>query len=174
MNPTRVILFTVALLGLGARALQAESVDPVDEGAAASLAKPWDWERQCSWWLSGEDGRELRASIGQGDEGLVLSLADPVFLEWPEEDRPRVELVFDGDARRQVSVEGWSTHIGTETAIFGLELDTEGIRMLAGATSLELRRDGRSFLKLPLEKTPKEADLEICVPSPIGDSSDQE
>lgn len=171
------VLLTAAL-ALGMGGLRAESGDrAAGESAAmpgAAPVKPWDREHACRWWLSDDDGKSLRASIGPGDLGMVLSVADPVFLEWPEDERPRAELIFDGDAGRSVSVDGWSTHIDNETAIFGLELDPVGTRMLAGASSLEIRRGGRTFLTLPLAATPGEATLLACVPPPESDSPDRE
>ncbi len=59
--------------------------------------KPWDWERDCGWWLSADDGNSLRASIGPGDGALVLTLADPAFLAWPENEFQRFEVIFSGD-----------------------------------------------------------------------------
>lgn len=141
--------------------------------AGDAPAKPWDKEEGCRWWLSADDGKSLRASIGQGDEGLVLSIADPVFLEFSEEDRPKVELIFDDDPRRRVAAAGWSSHIGTETAIFGLELKAAGLRKLAGAQRLDFRRKGRTYLTLPLAATPSRAELKACMPGPLR-NSDQE
>jgi hypothetical protein len=142
--------------------------------ASAGAVKPWEWESSCQWWLSREDGHSLRASIGSGEGTLILTLDDPAFLAFSEEDRPRVDVIFDGDASRTVTAEGWSSHVGDETAMLGLELDADALRKLGGATSLELRHKGRSLFSLPLAATPSQSALEACVPPPPGPDSDSE
>jgi hypothetical protein len=143
-------------------------------GTAGGIAvKPWDRERDCGWWLSREDGRSLRASIEQGDTGIVLTLAHPTFAAWSDEERPRVELLFNADPRRRVIGDGWTTHGSDGQASFGIELQKESLAAMAGATRLELRRDGKSVMTLPLAKTPRLADIKACIPV-RGTSSDSE
>lgn len=153
---------------LGGLALAAAPVPPV---------KPWVVEGDvgCSWWLSGPDGKSHVASIGQGDE-LMLSLSHAAFMAWSELERPRVELIFDHDPKRRVVVEGWATHggEGSTSSSFGLYLDAAARRALGGATRLELRRDGKAVIDLPLAATPGQAELDACVPPPKTEDSDEE
>lgn len=134
------------------------------------------WERQhsCGWWLAAADGFAHRASIGSGEDGLILSLTDSVFAAWPEEDRPVVELRFDGDPARAVEAESWSTHGSDGGATLGLFLDADARALMAGAASLELWRDDAPILEIPLAGVADHADLELCVPPPGAASADSE
>jgi len=151
------------------------SWDPGDTPlASASAVKPWEWESQCRWWLSREDGRSLRASIGGGEGVLIMTVADPAFLAWSQSNQPRFDLVFNGDEQQRVRAEGWVSHVGNETGMLGFELSPEALRRFGGATSLEIRREGRAFFTQPLAATPSTAALEGCVPPPPGPDSDSE
>ena len=146
-------------------------------GAAASeplaAAKPWTKENDCSWWLSGTDGKSLRASIEQSPDGVALTISDPAFGTWSEEDRIKVELRFDRDARRRVVTKGWVTR-GDGYAMFGLYLNAAALRKIAGATRLELRRQGKVVVEQPLSATPGKAELIACLPRPSTGPSDSE
>jgi len=140
----------------------------------APEGKPWVKDNDCSWWLSGADGKSHRASITQGDDGLVLSVSDPAFTTWSDEDRPLVELRFNKDPKRQATAEGWVTHGGEGPSMFGLFLSEAALKAMADATTFELRRDGTLIVELPLVDTPNQADLEACVPPPNDGRSDSE
>jgi len=155
------------LLALAASGLQAA-------GGVPTPAKAWDHESQCGWWLSDDDGKSLRASIGLGDGTLLLTLADPAFLAWPEVDRPVVELIFSGEERKSVEVEGWTSHGGGDTAMLGMNLDAPARALMSGATSVEVRRGGRTFFYQALANSPMQPSLEDCVPPPSGPNSDSE
>lgn len=160
----------LALLLAAGIAAQASAAAP---GAAA---KAWKLQPNgCEWLITGEDGRSHVASISRGDE-LMLSLTDAAFLGWSESERPRVELVFDGDPERRVFAEGWATHAGegSTSSSFGLYLDAQARRALGGATRMELRRDGKPVFDLPLAATPGQAELDACVPPPDDGHSDEE
>jgi hypothetical protein len=133
---------------------------------AQTAVKPWEKEpdTECEWWLSGDDGHSLRAAIGMGDQAIGLSFGDKAFVAWSEEGRHRVQVRLNGDPKRQFEAEGWSTHVSAERAIFSLDLDAKGRRMLGGATHLELLRDGQSILQMLLANTPGRRELDRCVP----------
>ena len=145
-------------------------VVPLITAAGRSTVKPWDKERDCGWWLSREDGHLLRASIEPGDTGIVLTLAHPAFAAWSDEERPAVELLFNADPRRRLATTGWSTHGSDGQASFGIELPKTSLAAMAGATRLELRRDGKAVMILPLAKTPRLAELRACIPVPSAHS----
>jgi hypothetical protein len=143
--------------------------------ASAASGQQWEREHECGWWLSEEDGVRHLASIGQGDGAMMLSVSDPAFAAWSEEDRPVVELIFDGDPQKQFEAEGWATHGGDpDSASFGLYLEPEELAALAGATQLEMRRDGRPVVDITLTGNLDPADLEACVPSPDEEHLDEE
>ena len=87
-------------------------------------------------------------------------------------DRIKVELRFDRDAKRRVATDGWVTR-GEGYAMFGLYLDAAALRKIAGATTLELRRHGKTVVELKLSGTPNEAELLACVPSSSGQSDSE-
>lgn len=144
------------------------------ETAPAQAAKPWKKESECGWWLSGPDGKSLRASISQGSDGLILTFADPVFRTWSEEDRPLVELRFDKQAGRRATAEGWVSLGDDAASMFGLYLDALARKAMDRATTLELSRDGKVALTMPLAGTPAQAELDACVPPPSSAESDSE
>ncbi|MFM9864486.1 MAG: hypothetical protein ACKVRO_12850 [Micropepsaceae bacterium] len=161
---TRFLLAAVALAALAA----------CGESVPAQVAKPWKKESECGWWLSGADGKSLRASISQGSDGLILTLADPVFRSWSETDRPLVELRFDKQAGRRAIVEGWVSLGDDAASMFGLYLDGAARKAMDRATMLELSRDGKLVLTMPLAGTPAQAELDACVPPPSSEESDSE
>jgi hypothetical protein len=161
---TRFLIAAVAFAVLAARG----------ESAPVQAVKPWKKESECGWWLSGADGKSLRASISQGSDGLILTLADPVFRDWSEENRPLVELRFDKQASRRATVEGWVSLGDDAASMFGLYLDGPARKAMDRATTLELSRDGKMALTMPLAGTPAQAELDACVPPPSSEESDSE
>jgi hypothetical protein len=142
---------------------------------AVNAIKPWvpEPDMDCDWWVSREDGHSHRASIGQ-DDGLSMGLSDLGFDAWPETNQIRVELIFNHDPERRVSVIGWTTHISEAPTMLGFYLDAEARRALGGATRLELLRDGKTIVDMPLAATPSQAELDRCVPPPRTKDSDSE
>ena len=152
--------------------------------AALALASPpappmpvnsWILEDQvgCDWWISGPDGKQLHASIGIGSGGdpPVLTVSDPVFLRFGEELRPRIVLRANGQASRSVTLESWSSHVGTETAMLGMFLTPRARRVLGGATRIQILSGGKVLIDMPMTATPGKAALDACVqpPNPNGD-----
>lgn len=159
------------LLGAVAVALAA-----CGDGAMVQTApvKPWDKESDCGWWLSRENSRSVRASIGSSPDGIVLTLADPVFSTWRVDEFPQVELRFNQDPKRSFVAEGWVSHLEGDWGLFGLYLADDAPRMMDRATLLEIRRDNALVFTLPLAATPSQAELEACRPQPGSGHSDSE
>jgi hypothetical protein len=144
------------------------------QSGPAQAAKPWAKEDACRWWLSDADGKSLRASIEQSSDGLVLTVSDDAFRTWSELETPKVELRFDRDPKRRATLEGWVSLGGGTVGMFGLYLDATARKAMGEATTLELFRDGKLVVTLPLAATPTAAELEACVPPPSTGSSDSE
>jgi hypothetical protein len=164
----RVALFAIAGAGLSAAAFAAPA-----QIAAAPVVKPWDKESECSWWLSGDDGKRLRASIGQSPDGVVVTLSDDVFKSWSESELPKVEVQFNKDPKRKYVTEGWVSTGGGTVGMFGFFLNDAGFKAMDRATLLELRRDGKLAVAIPLAATPTAAELKGCV-MPPSEHSDSE
>ncbi|MCE9524256.1 MAG: hypothetical protein K8S25_17695 [Alphaproteobacteria bacterium] len=160
-----ILMACVAFAGLSDAAFAASE--------PATAAKPWTMDNDCSWWLSAADGKSHRASIGQSSDGVVLTISDPAFATWPQEDHIKVELRFDRNAKRRVATTGWVTR-GEDYAMFGLFLNAAALRKIAGATTLELRRQGKVAVELQLSATPNKAELLACLPAPSTGHSDSE
>ena len=154
---------------LGAVALVACGSGDAVQGAPVA---PWTKESDCSWWLSRDDGKSLRASISRGEDGVILTLADPVFNTWSDSGQPRVELRFNKDSKRRVLTDGWVSS-GGDWGMFGLHLSDDTFRVMDRATNIELLHDGALVFEQPLAQTPTQAELEACVPTP-GAQSDSE
>lgn len=141
--------------------------------AASEPVKPWVLENDCSWWLSGPDGKELHASIGQGDDDPVLTIADRAFLPFTEEERIPVVLRFDGDPKREAPETAWvSSIVGDGERMLGTFLSAEARQAMGGAIRMEVVHQDKVLTELPLAATPSQAELDACVvpPGPKGDS----
>ena len=171
-----ILIACVAVAVAAAPAFADGATAPATQGAAASepaaTAKPWRHDSECVWWLSQADGKGHRASIEQSADGVSLGISDPAFRTWSVSDRIKAELRFDRDAKRRVATDGWVTR-GEGYAMFGLYLDAAALRKIAGATTLELRRHGKTVVELKLSGTPTEAELLACVPSQSGPSDSE-
>ena len=171
MMPTvRVSSFLLAALLTNAAASAAPAAAP------AAPVNPWVLtpDMNCDWWVSREDGHSHRASIDQGG-GLQMGLSDVAFDAWPESnEKLRLELIFDHDSRRRVSVGASVTHSSGIPTMLGFELDADTRRAMGGATRLELLRDGKTIVDMPLAATPSQAEFDRCVPPPNEGPSDSE
>ena len=103
MTPARAAA-TLSAIGLMIALAAAAPAAPVAMAQPAPV-KPWvpNAETPCDWWLSGANGKELRASIGIGDDDPVLTVADTAFLPFSESDLVLVTLRFDRDDRRMAA-----------------------------------------------------------------------
>jgi hypothetical protein len=144
--------------------------------APAAPVKPWEEEGDvgCHWWLSGPDGREHRASIGQGDDDPVLSISDRAFLPFTEEMRVPLTVRVDGNRKRSFTASAWSSSIvGDGERMMGMFLDARARRALGAARRLEVIHAGKVLVDIPLAKTPSRAMLDKCT-RPKGLKGDQE
>jgi len=142
-------------------------------GKSLAPAKSWTKDNECSWWLSGADGKSHRASLARSSDGVLFSLSDPVFVSWSETDLIKVELRADQDDKRVAAVESWVTR-GEGYGTLGFYLESDALAKVAGAGVLEVWRDGRVVAVLRVRATPKKADLLACVPAASSGSSDSE
>jgi hypothetical protein len=144
--------------------------------AAAPIApvKPWVLDNDCDCWLSRVDGHSHRASISRDWANVSMGLSDFAFDPWPQSDAVRVEVMFNHDPKRRVSVEGSISHLSGAPTMLGFSLDAGARRALGGATRIEVLQDGKTVVDLPLAETPSQAQLDFCVPPPRTKDSDSE
>jgi hypothetical protein len=103
-----------------------------------------------------------------------MGLSDAGFDAWPQSDHLPVQLMFDHDPKRTVTVDASVTHTAGAPTMLGFHLDADARRALGGATRLELLRDGKLIVDMPLAATPSQAKLDFCVPPPKTEDSDSE
>ncbi len=145
--------------------------------AQPATIKPWvpNAEAACSWWLSGPNGRELHASIGQGDEEPVLTVAERAFLPFAETDDVPLVLRFDRDPRREASASAWvSSVVGDGERMLGMYLTAAARKAFGGANRIEILHQGKLLADIPLAATPSQATLDACVRPPKTEDSDEE
>lgn len=150
----RTRLAALCLLGLALSA-----------AAPAAPVKPWEevGDVGCSWWLSGPNGKELHASIGQGDDDPVLTISDRAFLPFTEEMRVPVTVRLNRDRKRSFAATAWSSSIvGDGERMMGMFPDRRARRALGGARRLEVAYAGKVLVDIPLARTPSRAELDRC------------
>ena len=138
--------------------------------------KPWTAEGDigCSWWLSGPNGKELHASIGQGDDDPVLTVAERAFLPFAETDDVPLVLRFDRDPRREATATAWvSSVVGDGERMLGMYLTAAARKALGGATRIEILHQGKVLTDIPLAGTPSQAELDACVRPPNENSEEE-
>ena len=144
--------------------------------AVAVPVKPWvpHAESPCDWWLSGPNGKELHASIGQGDDDPVLTVAERAFLPFAETDDVPLVLRFDRDPRREASATAWvSSVVGDGERMLGMYLRAAARKAFGGARRIEILHKGKLLADFPLAATPSQAELDACV-RPFNPNSEEE
>ena len=162
-----------------------EVVAPANEVVIApAAAAPVVWtmnpEDVCSWKTTrgGKRGPGSFAASGNMPDP-VLHFNDRAFLEISMEDRPMATLRADGDDRRSVRLQSWSSHDHWNpqeavNASLGMYLTAAARRALGGAKRIELIIDGRTLLDLPMENFPSQAELDECFHPDAGPEADGE
>lgn len=144
-----------------------------EAATVTSELNAWERRGECDWWLKGDSSKRHRASISKGDE-LMMSISDQAFVHWSEDERQLVDLIFDGDPKRQVQVEGWSTHGSDGSGTFGFYLNEATRRYLSEASELRLRHHGQVIIDVTLANLPSDAELDECARSTEKNLSDDE
>lgn len=153
-------------------ALLAAPTGPV----AAPPTKPWvlHAEVPCDWWLSGPNGKEHHASIGQGDDDPVLSVSERSFFSFSERDQVPLVLRFNGDRRREAAATAWvSSVVGDGERMLGMYLRAPARKAMGGATRIEIVHRGNVLADIALAATPSQAVLDACVVPPNPDRDDE-
>jgi len=145
--------------------------------ASPAPVKPWvpHAEVDCAWWLSGPNGKELHASIGQGDEDPMLTVSERSFRRFSESQRVPLVLRFNRDRNRQATAEAWvSSVVGNGERMLGMYLGADARKAIGGASRIEIVHKGKVLADIPLAATPSQAALDACVVPPKGEHSDEE
>lgn len=130
---------------------------------AEAAFKPWRKEANCYWVMTYPDGVAHRATMAGGyGTGVNLTLVDSdLFYPWPIDERIPVSLRFDGDAAN--TVETLASHGDDDaSSVLAVVLDKPARELIPGSSRLELLRDGKSVLELPMAGNPTADELEAC------------
>ena len=119
-------------------------------------------ELDCDWVMRGPAKEQIRASISRGEQSPVLHIVDPLFNSWSDVDYPTIELSAGG-TRRRVEALAYVTHPQETSSSLDIFLNGRARGILGGAKQLQIWKDGRLVLSLPLAKTPSADELAACV-----------
>ena len=162
------MLFEIALASLAA--------GPALPAVKPLAVKPWAvvGDIGCHWWLSGPNGKEHHASIGQGDDDPVLSVSDKAFLPFAETDKVPLMLRFNGESTREATAMAWvSSVVGDGERMLGMVLRPAARKAMGGATRIEIVHQGKVLADIRLAATPSQATLDACVVPPNPDREDE-
>lgn len=119
-------------------------------------------ELDCDWVMRGPAKEQVRASISRGEQSPVLHIVDPLFNSWSDVDYPTIELSVGRSGRRVVAL-AYVTHSKETSSSLGIFLDEKVRSVVGGAKQLQIWKDGRPVLSLPLANTPSAGELAACV-----------
>lgn len=120
----------------------------------------------CVWTMHEKSEKWIRGWIGRGDDDPVIDLVDYAFYDWSDRDRHQIEVSV-GDPNRRLPASAWSSNAGGQTpgsATF--TMDAEMRRLIGGATSLQIWKEGKPVFNTLLAGTPSAAQLDACVRPP--------
>jgi hypothetical protein len=127
----------------------------------------------CYWTMHDPGEKWIRGGIGQGDEEPVFHLVDHAFDAWSDSEEHRIEISA-GDPTRRVSAKAWAGSGDDKMpGSVGFYMSPDMRRLIGGATSVQVWKDGKPVSNAVLAETPTAAELDACV-RPFSEHSDQE
>ncbi|HEV2745978.1 MAG TPA: hypothetical protein VGW34_01600 [Allosphingosinicella sp.] len=129
----------------------------------------------CHWTMHDPSEKWIRGGIGQGDEDPVIDFVDSAFDSWSDSEDHRIEISV-GDPARRVPAIGWAGNAGGQTpGSIGFYAGPELRKLIGGATSLQVWKDGKPVFNAALSGTPTTTQLDACVRPPSNpDETDEE
>ena len=128
----------------------------------------------CHWTMHDPKEKYIRGGIGQGDDDPIFDLVDHAFDGWSGDGRHVIE-VSAGDAARRLPATAWADSVVDETpGGIGFYMNAEMRKLIGGATSVQIWKDGKPVFNAALAKTPSAAELDACVRPPKTEDSDEE
>lgn len=128
----------------------------------------------CYWEMHDHSEKWNRGGIVPGDEVPVVQFVDHAFDSWDENLDHQVEISV-GDPARRLSASAWAGSGNAEMpGMIGFDLNADLRKLIGGATSLQVWKDGKPVYNAVLAKTPTTADLDACVGAPRDPDLDDE
>ena len=120
----------------------------------------------CVWRMHDKSEKWIRGGIGRGDDDPIIDFVDYAFYDWSDSERHAIEVSV-GDPARRLRASAWSSNAGGQTpgsATF--YMNAEMRRLIGGATSLQIWKDGKPVFNTLLAGTPTAEQLDACVRPP--------
>jgi hypothetical protein len=128
----------------------------------------------CYWEMHDRSEKWNRGGIVPGDEVPVVHFVDHAFDSWDEDRDQRVEISV-GDPARRLPANAWAGRGDAERpGMMGFDLDANLRKLLGGATSVQIWKDGKPVYNAVLAQTPTTAQLDACVGAPRDPDLDDE
>jgi len=167
------LLLLAAVMAGGTEPAAPAAVLPPFPAARSLVPYAVDGDVGCHWTMHDPKEKWIRGGIGQGDEEPVFELVDSAFYDWSDSGRHAIEISA-GDPARRVPVEAWAGNAGGQSpGSIGFYMSADMRRLVGGATSVQVWKDGMAVYHAVLAETPSAAELEACV-RPPSENSDQE
>lgn len=168
MHVARYLLTLATLLTGGAAA------EPVLPPARPAVPFAEYGDVGCYWMMHDRREKWIRGSIGLGDEDPILTLVDSAFGSWSDSEEHRIQ-VSAGDPARRISATAWAgTGDGERPGSIGFYMNADLRRLIGGAASVQIWKQGKPVYNGLLSATPTAAALDACVRPPKGEGSDEE
>lgn len=123
----------------------------------------------CTWrWHAKGKEKWIRGDISRGDENPMIGFVDRAFDQWSDSEDHRIEISV-GDPKRRLAVNAWATKGSEAPGSVAFYMDAEMRRLIGGATSLQIWKDGKPVYNTLLARTPSAAELDACIQKPGWD-----
>ena len=128
----------------------------------------------CYWEMHDRSENWKRGGIVPGDQVPVVHFVDHAFDSWDENLDHQIEISV-GDPARRLSASAWTGSGNAEMpGMIGFDLSAELRKLIGGATSLQVWKDGQPVYNAALAETPTAAELDACVGAPRDPDLDDE
>ena len=126
-------------------------------------------ELDCNWDMEDVPREKwIRGGIERGDEDPMISFVDHAFDDWSESGRHNIEVSV-GDPKHRLPASVWVSKGSEPPGIAGFYMDAKMRRLIGGATSLQIWKDGTPVFNTLLAGTPSTAELDACIQKPGWD-----
>lgn len=130
---------------------------------------PWVYDTNvddCVWDMHDKSEKWIRGGIGRGDEDPLIEFVDMAFFDWSDSERHAIEVSV-GNPNQRLPASAWSSNAGGQTpGSAAFYMDAELRKLIGGATSLQIWKDGKPVFHTLLANTPTTAQLDACVRPP--------
>jgi len=169
-----LLLLLAGLLTSGVAPTMRSAASPAFPAARSPVPYAEEGDVGCYWTMHDPKEKWIRGGIGRGDHEPVFDLVDNAFFSWSDSGRHAIE-VSTGDPGRRLPASAWASNAGgAAPGGIGFYMNADMRKLIGGATSVQIWKDGKPVFNAVLAKTPTAAELDACVMPPKSDDSDEE